>query len=299
MAHPTKERWHKKPTALLGGIAIYTGTAIPLFFVADFTSILPYIFRNSVSAGLPSIGAAIWIGMTLLFILGLLDDFINIKPHTKLLGQIIVASMAVFLGFRLHWFTSLTLDTMVTIFWIVGITNAFNLIDNMDGLCAGIGFIAAFFLALMFYGKLPEGACVAMILAGALAAFLIYNFNPASIFMGDSGSLVIGFILAMLSLYNSEASGLNMLSFYAVPILLLMVPIFDTTLVTSIRILSGRKASTGGKDHTSHRLVLMGFKEKSAVIFLYGIATVSGLSAVFVTRADTLNSPIVIITAII
>jgi UDP-GlcNAc:undecaprenyl-phosphate GlcNAc-1-phosphate transferase len=205
MAHPTKERWHKKPTALLGGIAIYTGTAIPLFFVADFTSILPYIFRNSVSAGLPSIGAAIWIGMTLLFILGLLDDFINIKPHTKLVGQIMVASMAVFLGFRLHWFTSLTLDTMVTIFWIVGITNAFNLIDNMDGLCAGIGFIAAFFLALMFYGKLSEAACVAMILTGALAAFLIYNFNPASIFMGDSGSLVIGFILAMLSLYNSEA----------------------------------------------------------------------------------------------
>jgi UDP-GlcNAc:undecaprenyl-phosphate GlcNAc-1-phosphate transferase len=102
MAHPTKERWHKKPTALLGGIAIYTGVAIPLFFVADFTSILPHIFRNSVSAGLPSIGAAIWIGMTLLFLLGLLDDFINIKPHTKLLGQIIVASMAVFLGFRLR-----------------------------------------------------------------------------------------------------------------------------------------------------------------------------------------------------
>ena len=299
MAHPAKERWHKKPTALLGGIAIYAGTAIPLFFVADFTSILPHICRNSVSAGLPSIGATIWIGMTLLFVLGLLDDFINIKPHTKLVGQIMVASMAVFLGFRLHWFTSLTLDTMVTIFWIVGITNAFNLIDNMDGLCAGIGFIAAFFLALIFYGKLPEAASVAMILSGVLAAFLIYNFNPASIFMGDSGSLAIGFIFAMLSLYNSEASGLNMLSCYVVPILLLMVPIFDTTLVTSIRILSGRKASTGGKDHTSHRLVLMGFKEKSAVLFLYGIAIVSGLSAVFVTRTDTLTSPIVIIPAIV
>ncbi len=297
--HPTKERWHKKPTALLGGIAIYLGIAIPLFFAADFVTILPHILRTSDNLFLPAIDSVIWIGVTLLFILGLLDDFINIKPQTKLVGQILVASMVTFLGFRLHWFTSLTIDTIVTIFWIVGITNAFNLLDNMDGLCAGTGFIAAAYLTFLFSGKLPEAAFVSMILAAVLAAFLFYNFNPASIFMGDSGSLLIGFTLSMLSLYYSGAGSANVLSVYAVPIMILMVPIFDTTLVTLIRLLSGRRASVGGKDHTSHRLVLMGFSEKDAVLFLYGIGAISGVSAIFVSRNDSLTSPAVIIPVVL
>ena len=104
-------------------------------------------------------------GATLLFLLGLADDFIHIKPHTKLVGQILVASLVAFLGFRLHWVTSLTVDTTLTIFWIVGITNAFNLLDNMDGLCAGIGCIAAVYLAFLSLGKLPDTAAVALILA--------------------------------------------------------------------------------------------------------------------------------------
>lgn len=297
--HPTKERWHKKPTALLGGIAIYLGIAIPLFFAADFVTILPHILRTSDNLFLPAIDSVIWIGVTLLFILGLLDDFINIKPQTKLVGQILVASMVTFFGFRLHWFTSLTIDTIVTIFWIVGITNAFNLLDNMDGLCAGTGFIAAAYLTFLFSGKLPEAGLVSMILAAVLAAFLFYNFNPASIFMGDSGSLLIGFTLSMLSLYYSGAGSANVLSVYAVPIMILMVPIFDTTLVTLIRLLSGRRASVGGKDHTSHRLVLMGFSEKDAVLFLYGIGAISGVSAIFVSRNDSLTSPAVIIPVVL
>ena len=113
--------------------------------------------------------------------------------------------------------------------------------------------------------------------------------------MGDCGSLVIGFCLAVLSLYISEAQGSSALSNFAVPIILLLVPIFDTTLVTLIRLLSGRKASVGGKDHTSHRLVLMGFSEKNAVLFLYTVATVAGVSAMFVSTSDTLTSPVVII----
>jgi UDP-GlcNAc:undecaprenyl-phosphate GlcNAc-1-phosphate transferase len=141
----------------------------------------------------------------------------------------------------------------------------------------------------------PEAAFIAMSVGGALAAFLIYNFNPATIFMGDCGSLVIGFCLAVLSLYISEAQGSSALSNFAVPIILLLVPIFDTTLVTLIRLLSGRKASVGGKDHTSHRLVLMGFSEKKAVLFLYTVATVAGVSAMFVSTSDTLTSPAVII----
>lgn len=295
MAQPSKERWHKRPTALLGGIAIYLAIAIPLASLADFKGFWGQAFGHALLASTPVLGPTLWVGATFLFILGLLDDFINIKPHSKLVGQILVASMVAFMGFRLHWFTSLTLDTMVTIFWIVGITNAFNLIDNMDGLCAGIGTIAAVFLGFIFWGHPNEASLVAGILAGSLAGFLIYNFNPASIFMGDSGSLPIGFILAVLSLYYSELPEINTVSLYFLPVLILMVPVFDTVLVATIRILSGRKASTGGRDHTSHRLVLMGFNEKGAVLFLYVVAFFSGLSATFAAKTDLLTSPSVII----
>lgn len=302
MAYPVRERWHKKPTALLGGIAIYLGAAIPLFYTVDFATILPHLFFQfpawkpgaSVPPRPPSLNAVIWIGMTLLFILGLVDDFRQIRPQTKLVGQILVASMVTFLGFRLHWFVSLTLDTIVTIVWIVGVTNAFNLIDNMDGLCAGIGLIAALYLAALFSENTAVAAAVT--LAGALAAFLIYNFNPASIFMGDCGSLFIGFVLSMLSLYYCQLPVIrNPLTVCVVPVMILMVPILDTTMVTLIRLLSGRKASVGGRDHTSHRLVLMGFSEKGAVISLYGIGAISGVAALFVSKNDTLTSPAVII----
>jgi len=295
MAYPQKERWHKRPTALLGGIAIFFGIAVPLFFLSDFDSLRPLLTKATRGFDPPAIAAVILIGATLLFVLGLIDDFIHIKPHTKLIGQILVASIVTFLGFRLQWVTSLTIDTTLTILWIVGITNAFNLLDNMDGLCAGIGLVAAAYLAVLFAGARPEASLAAMILAGSLAAFLVYNFNPASIFMGDCGSLLIGFTLAVLGLHYSGSGGDNRLSAVVVPVMVLMVPIFDTSLVTLIRILSGRKASVGGKDHTSHRLVLMGFSEKRAVLFLYGTAAVSGLAALFVSRTDTLTSPVVII----
>jgi len=299
MAYPEKERWHKKPTALLGGVAIYLSIAVPLFFIVDFSTILTHIIKISDQPILPSIGAVTWIGITILFVVGLLDDFIQVKPHAKLVWQILVASLVAFLGFRLQWFTSLTLDTIVTIFWIVGITNAFNLLDNMDGLSAGIGLVAALNFAILFGGNLHDVTIVAMILAGTLAAFLFYNFNPASIFMGDSGSLLIGFTLSMLSLCYSESGNVNTISIYVIPIMILMVPIFDTTLVTFIRILSGRKASVGGKDHTSHRLVLMGFSEKGSVLFLYGIGAISGASALFVNRSDTFTSPAVILPVVL
>jgi len=295
IAQPTKDRWHKNPTALAGGIAIYAAISIPLFIISDFETLLPHFFGNSTPALLPAMDAVIWIGITFLFLLGLWDDFFNIKPYTKLVGQILVASLVVFFGFRLHWLDSQTLDTTLTILWIVGITNAFNLLDNMDGLCAGVGAISVLYVSILLSDIMPEATMVAMILFGALAAFLFYNFNPASIFMGDSGSLVIGFTIAVLSLCYAQSGTGNPLSVYAVPILLMMVPIFDTTLVTLIRTLSGRKASLGGRDHTSHRLVLMGFSEKGAVLFLYGIGIVSGLSALFVSSQDSLTSPVVII----
>lgn len=296
VAIPRKDRWHTKPTALLGGIAIYCAAGLPLLWLADFGSIIEYMQVHSTRSVLPSYIAVAWLGITILFVLGLLDDLFHLRPQNKLIVQIMVASMVVFLGYRLQWVTSLTGDTILTIIWIVGITNAVNLLDNMDGLCAGISLIAALFFAFLHFN---EGSfqllTISLLLAGASAAFLIYNFRPASIFMGDCGSLPMGFALSMLCLHPVKSPVHFTVSLYALPVLVLMVPIFDTTMVTTIRLLSGRKPSTGGRDHTSHRLVLMGFGERGAVLFLYGTAILSGLAAVFVQQNDSLAAPTVII----
>ena len=299
VARPREDRWHKKITALMGGIAIFLGIGIPLFIIGDFPTLWNKLFAGGHFREPFPIAAVIFCGAALLFLLGLVDDFINIKPQNKLVGQIIVASMVVFIGFRLNWFASLTLDTMVTLIWIVGITNAFNLLDNMDGLCAGTAMVAALALAALYVKYDASAFSVALIIAGSCGAFLVYNFNPASIFMGDCGSLVIGYAIAVLSLYHGEFASSSRLSAFAVPLLILMVPLLDTTLVTIIRVLSGRKASTGGRDHTSHRLVLMGFSEKRAVLFLYGVGAVSGMAGVFVSRIDTMTSPAVIIPIVL
>lgn len=299
MACPAEDRWHNKPTALFGGIAIYLAAVVPLFVISDFSATLLPLTTPQNTAAISSFAPVFCIAITLMFLLGFADDVFRLKPQSKLLGQILIASFIAFLGFRLQWVTSLTLDTLLTIFWIVGITNAFNLLDNMDGLCAGTGMIAAVFLAIILSGTNPEYARCAAILAGASAAFLVYNFNPASIFMGDCGSLMIGFGISLLSLGLPGLNAGNSMTSIAVPVMIAMVPILDTTMVTLVRLLSGRKASTGGKDHTSHRLVLMGFSEKKAVLFLYGVGLVSGTAALFVSKSDTFTSPSVIIPLIL
>lgn len=297
VAKPKSDRWHKKTTALMGGIAIFAAFAVPALLLSDFDAFWRLLTRAA--GGRLSLGATLFCGATFLFVIGLIDDFTNIKPHSKLIAQILAAALVTFLGFRLQWFESLTLDTMATLFWIVGITNAFNLIDNMDGLCAGVGLVAAVSLAFLFQPVAPEALTLCIALAGALAGFLVYNFNPAKIFMGDCGSLVIGFTLSVLTLYFVPVGSSTALTGVAVPILILLVPIMDTTLVTAIRLLSGRKASTGGRDHTSHRLVLIGLSEKKAVLYLYGIGAVAGLAANFVSHNDNLTSPIVIVPMVL
>ena len=150
VAEPKEDRWHKTPTALMGGIAIFVAIGIPLTIMADLTSVIHHFLRNNNAPSIPSLSATILIGTLFLFLLGLVDDFKNLKPHNKLIGQIITAAFVVFLGFRLHWFPSLTIDSMATLFWIIGITNAFNLLDNMDGLCAGVALVAVLSLSLLF-----------------------------------------------------------------------------------------------------------------------------------------------------
>ena len=175
----------------------------------------------------------------------------------------------------------------LAIFWLVSITNAINLLDNMDGLASGIAVIAAGFLALSFVtsGQFTE-ALILLVFAAALLGFLVYNSNPASIFMGDCGSMFVGFFLASSALINVNGGrSRSFLPVLAVPILVLFIPIFDTTFVTGLRKLSGRRASQGGRDHTSHRLVALGMSERHAVLMLYSFAALSGVLAILVQRA--------------
>jgi len=274
VARPKSDRWHKRPTAMLGGVAIYFTTVILFFTLGD-----------PGTESLVLIGAA-----SFLFLVGLLDDLINIKPYQKLVGQLIGASIVVGYGLVLPLTGNELLDIWITVFWLVGITNAVNLLDNMDGLAAGIAGIAALSLAIGFYsnGHIAE-ATLAAIFIGALIGFLFFNFNPASIFMGDCGSMFVGFLLAgSVLLAQTGGRSRGVFSILAVPVMILFVPIFDTTLVTVIRKMWGRKASQGGRDHTSHRLVALGLSERSAVLMIYAFAAVAGaLSLVVATLPAT------------
>jgi UDP-GlcNAc:undecaprenyl-phosphate GlcNAc-1-phosphate transferase len=223
----------------------------------------------------------------LMAVLGLTDDIAPLKSSTKLVFQIVIASIFVYSGHRLEWTSSLTVDTMLTLAWVVGITNALNLLDNMDGLAAGVGVIACASLLLTadLRTPSPESQLIAMLL-GALAAFLVYNVHPASIFMGDAGSLLTGMILASASVTQGAVNASELLSVVAAPMLVLCIPIFDTTLVVVSRILSGRRPSEGGRDHSSHRMVAMGLSEPGAVGVLWVLAAVGGLMGVGVQRLE-------------
>jgi UDP-GlcNAc:undecaprenyl-phosphate GlcNAc-1-phosphate transferase len=274
VAKPRADRWHRRPTALLGGVAIAV------------TVLLLYPLWAGIQA-LP----ALVVGASLAFVLGLVDDLISLKPYTKLIAEIAIASLFAFFGYRLFWTESLTLDTLLTMVWIVGLTNAFNLLDNMDGLAAGVGVIAgaALLASMLFAGGISAGAVYLALLLGAIAGFLVFNLHPASIFMGDSGSLFIGLNLAVLSLSAGQdpGSSSNVLPIIAGPVLVLLVPIFDTTLVTVLRIFAGRSAAQGGRDHSSHRLVAMGLSERRAVAVLWILAALSGLLSVAIQRLDS------------
>jgi UDP-GlcNAc:undecaprenyl-phosphate GlcNAc-1-phosphate transferase len=263
VAKPAADRWHKQPTAMFGGVAI----AVTTLFLG--------LFLNPDVRLWQLLGCGLTVA-----VFGLLDDVLSLKPSTKLIVQISLASALLFFDLRLHWTGSLVGDAMLTLFWIVGITNGFNLLDNMDGLCAGTMLIAGLFLLLgMFHqsGATPA-ALYLVVLMGATTGFLVYNLHPASIFMGDTGSLFLGLNLAALTLVAGQAGSRSpdVASVVAGPVLLLLIPIFDTTLVSVMRLLSGRRPSQGGRDHSSHRLVAIGLPEPTAVSVLWALAVFGG-----------------------
>jgi UDP-GlcNAc:undecaprenyl-phosphate/decaprenyl-phosphate GlcNAc-1-phosphate transferase len=265
-AMPRKERWHTRPTPTLGGLAIFVGFLVPVLLLSpNLSSALPFLIIG-----------------TQMFVVGIYDDMRRINPATKLIGQIIGAATAIFFGYSLNFFTWAPLDALLTAIWIVGLTNSLNLLDNMDGLAGGIALIAALYLAFLFtHQGDAQHVVLALALAGALGGFLLHNFYPASIFMGDAGSLFLGATLSLLTVHaNGQAS--NILSLVAIPTCILLVPILDTTLVTITRLLRGQPISQGGRDHASHRLVILGLSEPQAVLLLCLMATIAGASAVLI-----------------
>ncbi len=259
------DRWHRVPKSHFGGVAIFMGCLAAVL-----------LFGQQQNEWLSITACA-----TAMFLLGLLDDIFDLKAYIKFIYQIAIASAAAKLGVVVAVFQDPILATTVSIIWIVMITNAFNLLDNMDGLAGGIALITiASFLALDLIRGNTEFIVLASVLIGALAAFLIFNFPPAKIFMGDSGALFVGFLLSVYSIKGTWHQASNLFLLLAAPLLLLTVPIFDTIVVSIQRLLHGKPVSQGGRDHSSHRLVAHGWSEREAILILYAIATVFGAVAV-------------------
>ena len=262
---PRKDRWHRAATPLLGGAAIAAGSLVAL------------------AVALPSgrEGLVLVLCAGAAFGLGLLDDFRHFAPTTKLVGQVMLGAALFIGGIQVEIVSFPPIAFLLTVFWIVAMMNALNLIDNMDGLAAGIAAIAALMLGLTSDPAQPAAAIAAGATAGAALGFLVHNFYPARVFMGDAGSLLLGFLLAATALLHT-ASGAANLSFAVIaPIAVLALPIFDTALVTASRRSAGRPISQGGRDHSSHRLAALGLSDRGAVLFLYAIAAVlAGVGAI-------------------
>jgi len=261
VARPKADRWHRTTVPLLGGVAI--SLAVLAVMPLSVTLTGPMVVLLAVSAC--ALG------------LGLLDDVKPLNPQTKLIAQIVLATAMVALGLRLQLSPYPAANFALTLFWVVGIANAFNLLDNMDGLAAGIAAITVGFrLAFFLVDGDGEWAAAAAVFLGALVGFLVFNFPPASIFMGDAGSLFIGVFVAGLSLGGQYPYSRNVASVLLIPVLILVVPILDTSFVAINRTLAGRRVSQGGRDHLSHRLVALGLSERGALGVLSLLAACAG-----------------------
>jgi UDP-GlcNAc:undecaprenyl-phosphate GlcNAc-1-phosphate transferase len=265
VAHPREDRWHRESVPLLGGVAIMLGVAVVgAGMGTDLARFGPLLFLAVVMGGV-----------------GLVDDIKTLPPQTKLAAQIVVAAILIQLGTLLRLTPFPVVNLFLTLFWVVGITNAFNLLDNMDGLAAGVAALTAIFrLAFFLIDGDRDGAWMMAGLLGAVGGFLIRNYPPAKIFMGDAGSFFLGFLLSGVSLVSDSAHTRGVAAVLVFPVLLVLVPILDTTFVTVTRLLTDRPVSQGGRDHTSHRLVALGISEGRALTLLLGISAVSGLVAV-------------------
>jgi UDP-GlcNAc:undecaprenyl-phosphate GlcNAc-1-phosphate transferase len=306
MVLPRADRWHKQPTARYGGVGFYPA------FLLGAAWILGQEYGGAwrlLAGGAHEghLAVAILLGSLVMFGCGLWDDVRSLRPATKLLWQFVATSPFVYAGGSFPLTNLQVFDILVTYFWFVGITNAVNLLDNMDGLASGVVMVAvATIVILVVSAEGPASTRVLTVSLGgafiaALVGFLLHNRPPAAIFMGDCGSLCIGYLLAALAVPSPLNSfiGIRTAGDVLRPVLALLIPatvvaipIFDTTLVTLTRAWRAQKASQGGRDHSSHRLVGLGLSEREAVGVLYVMAAFGGMIAVFMQWAPAQSLPL-------
>lgn len=296
MDAPDARKVHKKPIPRIGGLGIYAAFMVSMLTVMAFTDLSADVFHEL---------AGLMVSGTMIVVLGLIDDYTNLPAKVKLAGQIAAACVLVAFDVRIDFISDpfgdfLYLEVFAipaTIFWIVGLTNTVNLIDGLDGLAAGVATIAAvtIFLVALQQNFLLVAVLTAA-LAGAAIGFLYYNFNPARIFMGDTGSMFLGFMLAGISIIGAVKSAATIA--LIVPILALGLPILDTTFAIVRRYRGGVPIFKPDKGHLHHRLLDLGFTQRQAVLLMYVISALLGLSAVALTEVSS-TIAILIVCAVV
>ncbi|MFH1753522.1 MAG: MraY family glycosyltransferase [Candidatus Omnitrophota bacterium] len=273
VAKVSDDTMHRHSTPLLGGVAVFAA-----FFLA-------VIFTYGVNRDI----ASVLIGAAILLLIGIFDDRYGMMPKIKLFGQIVAALTVVKMGVKVDFIENYYLASVFSCIWIIGITNAINLVDGLDGLSAGITAICAFFFGILSWerGDFAVGT-LSFALCGSSLGFLRYNFPRAYIFMGDTGTLFVGFLLATIAILGGWSSSTQITSM-AMPVFILGYPIFDTSLVIVSRLREGRSIFQGGHDHPHHRLVQMGFKKRHAVLMIFFITFSLGFSGYILSK---IKSPV-------
>ncbi|MBL8118078.1 MAG: undecaprenyl/decaprenyl-phosphate alpha-N-acetylglucosaminyl 1-phosphate transferase [Anaerolineae bacterium] len=270
---PSQRKIHHDHKPLMGGLAIYAAFVLSLVLFSP-----PQHFREL---------GAILMGATFLALVGLLDDRYNLGIRIRLVAMVLAAVGLILSGIQINLFNNPLVDIPLTILWVLTLTNATNFMDNMDGLTAGFCAIAStFFMLIAFSQGLTLVSSLAAAMVGSAVGFLIYNFNPSSVFMGDMGALVLGFVLSVLGIkLKFGTQPLNVT--WMVPILVLALPLFDIALVVFTRLMEGRSPAQAGKDHTSHRLMSIGFSQRQTLFILYGACVLFGTLGVLVGAAPS------------
>jgi len=281
--HPDERKIHKQPIPLLGGLAIFISYVITIFLNFSFSIELKGII----------------IGGTIILLIGLIDDIKHLPAKWKLVGQVVASSTLILFGVKLSFLPNVWWgyggEVLLTIIWIVGITNAVNFFDGMDGLAAGLIAIGSlsFFIVAQITGQ-PYLAYLTIALAGSCLGFLKFNFKPASIFLGDTGSTFLGFTLAGIAIMGGWAER-NPKVALSLPLLVLSIFIFDMVYITIARILRGAVRTIKewieytGKDHLHHRLLTLGFNELQTVLLIYLIAACLGISGINLRASEDLR----------
>ena len=310
--HPSTRKVHVRPTPLLGGLGIWLAFNMTILlgltlliwlfpglsspFIDSFKDLIP-----GVKSVLPKL-LIISIGGLLIMLLGLIDDIKKVSFKAKLLGQILVGVGVVASGVRITLFLpNPILSAIITLLWLLLIINAFNLMDNMDGLSSGVAVVAAsiFLIVSIRGGQLFVGTLLAIFI-GVNLGFLVYNFPPASIFMGDSGSMFIGYMLAVLTIMNTYyTEGTSTIMPVVMPFLILIVPIYDTLSVIYIRWKRGVSIFTADRNHFSHRLVSLGMRKVQAVSFIYLVTACVGMGALLLKDLAFAGGAVILIQAIV